>query len=116
MEGSTLGAWETLGIHVTRDVPRFVPISTKRAREKVQKGGQFPNSQLISLFWASISWKAFSSVAKAPCRGNQEREWELSQRWGDGEFLGNTLGNQCSDLESQVATAMPQCGTSLGVL
>lgn len=37
--GSTLGAWETLAIRITQDVPRFVPISTKRAREKVEKRG-----------------------------------------------------------------------------
>lgn len=49
MLGSTLGAWETLVIRATLDISRFVPISTKRAREKVEKGSQLPNAQLISL-------------------------------------------------------------------
>lgn len=70
---STLGAWETLAIRVTLDVPRFVPISTKRAREKVEKGGQLPNAQLISLLESpNVSWEVFSPVEKAPCRGNGE--------------------------------------------
>lgn len=74
--GSTLGAWESLAIRVTQDVPRFVPISTKRAREKVEKGGQLPNAQLISLLGQCLLGR-LQPGGKGPLQrkqGNQGQE------------------------------------------
>lgn len=74
--GSTLGAWETLAIRITQDVPRFVPISTKRAREKVEKGGQLPNTQLISLLGQCLLGR-LQPCGKGPLQkkqGNQGQE------------------------------------------
>lgn len=106
MLGSTLGAWETLVIRATLDISRFVPISTKRAREKVEKGSQLPNAQLISLLGQCLLG-GLQPCGKGTLQRKREtkgRRWELSQCWEDGALLGKTFGNECRDLESQVVT------------
>lgn len=64
MLGSVLGAWETLGMHVTLAGPRYVSISAKRARGK-RESASTP-SALIDVLGQCLP------VEKGSCRGKEE--------------------------------------------
>lgn len=58
-----LGVLESLGMSAIRGISRFVPLPAKRARGKVEKESQLPNSQLLR---ASVSWRVFCPVERHP--------------------------------------------------